>query len=150
MKKPGVMLLCVVSLFLVAGKAQALPEFKVAFEKTYVATSGSAEFKAAAKKASCNICHVKGKEKDVRNVYGAALAELIPGSAKDRKKQAKDSAQGDEEKGKALEDAEKAKILKELEAAFKKVEALPSDPTNDKSPAFGDLIKQGKLPAGER
>ena len=50
--------------------ASALPPFKKAFEDKYVTNSSSTDFQAAFKTASCNTCHVKGKEKTARNAYG--------------------------------------------------------------------------------
>lgn len=131
MKRVVVLTLCsAVALFASAQPVNALPQFKKEFNDKYVEGAGSAEFEAAVKKASCNLCHVKGKPKDVRNAYGDELAKLIPGDAKDRISEASDK------------DAEKAKVNKELAEAFKKVEAM-------KSPAgatYGELLKGHKLP----
>ncbi len=118
-----------------ASPAQALPPFKKAFDQKYVANSTDANFKAAAKAAGCNICHVKDKEKTERNEYGAALAKVTGGKVKaDLDAAATPAAK------KAIVDA----ALKNLQKAFQQVEA-------DKSaagPTFGEQIKAGKLPAG--
>ena len=45
----------------------ALPQFKKAFAEKYAAKHKSKEFQTAAKKASCNVCHVKGPKKTVQN-----------------------------------------------------------------------------------
>lgn len=116
----------------------AMPSFKKAFDEKYVDEHPNAEFKAAAKKEACNVCHVKGEKKDVRNSYGDALAELIEGSAQERVKNA----------GANKKDVE-AKLLEELKAAFEKTEAKNVDEKDASSPTFGDLIKQGKLPGAK-
>jgi hypothetical protein len=80
-------------------------------------------FAAVVDKAKCNICHV-GKVKKNRNNYGKALGELLS-----RKTDA--------------EDKEK------IQAALKKIESLHSNPKDDKSPTFIELIRSGKLPGGQ-
>jgi hypothetical protein len=120
----------------------AMTKFNKAFEAKYVKESDSDELKAAYKTAKCYTCHVKGaKDKSVRNDYGEALAELIPGDANDRLKAAQ-AAGATKEAGKELKSAEEDKILMELEDAFKKAEEIVS-PTGD---TFGERITAGKLP----
>ena len=106
--------------------AQAHPQFKKEFDKKYVkkppTTDQEKMFSEAASKAKCNTCH-KGKDKKGRNSYGEALAKLL--TKKDRKDVPKINS-----------------ALVEVEKAHSKTD----DPT---SPTFGDLIQQGKLPAGE-
>ena len=123
---------------LLVSPASALPQFKKAFEDKYVANSTSDDFKAAEKAAGCNVCHVKGaKDKKSRNAYGMALSKIVGGHAKADLDAAK--AGGD--------DAQKAKmteILKKLDEAFTKVEGQKSA----SGETYGDLIKAGKLPAG--
>ncbi|HEV2972626.1 MAG TPA: hypothetical protein VGY55_21850 [Pirellulales bacterium] len=118
--------------------ASALPPFKKAFEDKYVTNSSSEGFKDAFKAASCNTCHVKGKDKKSRNAYGAALAKITGGHAKKDLDDAKASGGDDAQKAKMAE------ILKKLDDAFAKVEGQKS-PSGD---TYGDLIKAGKLPAG--
>lgn len=110
--------------------AMALPDFKKAFEAKYVKPSKSEEFAEAFKSASCNTCHVKGEKKDVRNHYGKILAEMIPGDAGKRIKEAADK------------DAEKAKVNAEAMEAMKKAEEkeAPGGGT------YGELFKAHKLP----
>jgi len=121
-----------------AASAFALPSFKKAFEARYVKPLNNEEFTKAAKKAGCNVCHVKGEEKETRNAYGDSLAELIEGDAADRVKKA------EETNGESGKDEENAKLLEELEKAFNAAEskASPAGPT------FGELLKSGKLPIG--
>ncbi len=107
--------------------AEAIPAFKKEFDALYAKKDGTeAEqaLAAAVEKAKCNVCHVAGKEKKVRNAYGDALAELL-----DKKADEKD----------------KEKII----ASLKKVEEMKSIKDDESSPTFGELIHEGKLPAGE-
>ncbi len=116
--------------------ANALPDFKKAFEAKYVTNSSSEAFKDAFKAAGCNVCHVKGNmDKKARNAYGQALAKITGGHAKadlDSAKKTSDEARA----------AKLKEILKTLDGAFDKVEAqkAPSGQT------YGDLLKAGKLP----
>ena len=126
--------LCVV---FVSRPANALTEFKKAFEDRYSKKSDNKEFQDAVKKQSCNVCHVKGEKKDVRNAYGEELAKLVEGSAKERIDKAGDAA---------AKKAEKAKLVKEIEEAFKKVEEMKSDPEKEDSETFGQRLKSNKLP----
>jgi hypothetical protein len=107
--------------------AHAIDPFKKEFEAKYVkAEPGSPEEEAlavAVKKAKCNVCHVGVKKKD-KNAYGVALDALL-----DKKTDAKDKTK--------------------IQEALDKVAAMKSDPNNEASPTFGELISQGKLPAGE-
>lgn len=79
-------------------------------------------FKATVDKVRCNVCHV-GRTKKNRNIYGQALDKLL-----DR--------QTDKEN--------KPKIR----AALDTVANQHSNPDDPKSPTFGEIIQQGKLPAG--
>ncbi len=119
---------------LVSPAVLALPKFRQAFEKRYVDATKNAAFAELVKKEGCNVCHVKGEQKNVRNAYGKVLAGLIPGDAQERLKQAGDSKAQEEQK-----------LLKELEEAFTKAEKTPVNGTNGET--FGDRLKAGKLPA---
>ena len=106
--------------------AQAIVQFQREFTKKYVKKgsddSKEKEFESAVRKAKCNVCH-KGKKKKDLNVYGEALGELL-----DKKK----------------DKADKEKIISALVKAAK----MKSDPKDDSSKTFGELIKDGKLPGG--
>ena len=106
--------------------AYAVAPLKKLFESKYVkkdpTTDAEKTLLVAVKKAKCNVCHVGKKKKD-HNIYGKALSELL--TKKDRK---------DKEK---------------LAAALETVDAMKSNPDDASSPTFGELIAQGKLPAGE-
>ena len=105
--------------------AYAIKPFKEEFEKMYVkatpATDEEKKLAEAVDAAKCNVCHV-GENKKMRNTYGQALSKLI--TKKDGK--------------------ETEKIKKALEDVAKQ----HSDPNDDKSPTFGELISKGSLPAG--
>ena len=128
-------LLCVVSLSWLAPTAKAIAPFKKAFQEKYVNESENEDFKAAFKKASCNVCHIKGEKKDQRNKYAEELSKLIEGDANQRIMDAgKDGADARK--------AETAKILKELEKAIETVDKMESP---DGTP-YGKRIAEGKLP----
>jgi hypothetical protein len=138
MRKHCVAAICVaLGLLLIGRQANALPELKKAFYETYTKKSDDMAFKDAVKKQGCNVCHVKGKKKDERNVYGNALAELIEGSAKERIDKAGDAA---------AKTKEKAKLVQEIEDAFKKVEEQKVDPEKEDSETFGERLHANKLP----
>jgi len=109
-----------------APSAMAIGQFKDEFEGLYV-KQGSIEakdvaFAAAVRQARCNICHAGSSKKD-HNGYGQALAVLL-----DRR-----------------EDRDnKEKIREVLGQVFR----MKSNPDDDKSPTYGELIEQGKLPGG--
>lgn len=109
-----------------APTARAIPPFKKEFDAMYVKKDGTETekaFAAAAEKAKCNTCHM-GSDKKKRNIYGNALAERL-----DKK---------EDEKNK-----------EKIQMALKEVEELKSNPDDDSSPTFGELIRMGKLPGGE-
>jgi cytochrome c553 len=144
MKNRLIVVTCVAVVVSILGVSttSAMTKFNKAFEAKYVKDSDSDDLKAAYKTAKCYTCHIKGeKSKEVRNAYGDALAELIPGDVKARLKAASDAGATKEE-SKELKSAEEDKILKELEEAFDKAEEIAS-PTGD---TFGERIKAGKLP----
>jgi hypothetical protein len=120
---------------LLVSSASALPPFKKAFEQRYAGDTSSDEFKAAVKAAGCNVCHVKGSmDKKARNPYGMALAKITGGHAK----KDLDALSDDGKKAKMEE------LLKKLDEAFTTVEAQKSA----SGKTYGELIKAGKLPAG--
>jgi hypothetical protein len=112
---------------LCADTAHAIPPFKKEFDAKYVKKDSTdpveVQFAAAIEVVKCNTCH-KGKDKKMRNVYGEALAELL-----DKKADAKD--------------------VEKIQKALDEVAGKPSDPNDEKSPTFGDLIKKGELPGGK-
>jgi rhamnose utilization protein RhaD (predicted bifunctional aldolase and dehydrogenase) len=118
------------SFLIAAGSAQqalAIAQFQAAFIKEYINDHPDKEFQKFVKtKAKCHICH-QGKvtPKNVHhNAYGKHLVELL-----DAKEDKKD--------------------LEKIKKAFEKVAKMHSDPEDDKSPTYGDLIKDSKLPGGD-
>ena len=113
-------LVCVLSFG--ASRVDAYPQFMKEFVNLY-ASDPDAEYTDFVKKeAKCYVCH-QGKKKKNHNAYGDALEEYI--GKPDRK------------------DVEK------IVAALKTVAEESSDPETEGAPTFGELIAQGKLPAGE-
>lgn len=107
------------------GTAHSRPQYFKAFTSKYAKPEGAAEEKAFAaevKEAKCAICH-EGTSKKNRNAYGKELAKLfIPPNEKDPAK---------------------------IDEALDKAAQMHVDANDPKSPTFGDLIKQGKLPGGD-
>lgn len=126
MKRLALMFGC---LLLLASPAMAIGEFGKQWKEKY--TTGddvSAEFKSAAKKANCNICHVnKEDKKKVRNEYGQALHKFLKAEdfPKDYVKANPEEAQ-----------------KKIFEGFDKAAELMSKD-----GKKFGDKIKEGELPA---
>jgi hypothetical protein len=113
--------------------ALAIPPFMKEFQAKY-AKSDSADEKEKAfaavivETAKCNVCHVQGQQKKVRNAYGAALSKHLK----------KENFSTDRLK------AEPEKVTEEILAAFEAVAAEKL--AGDDSPTFGELLAQFKLP----
>lgn len=107
--------------------AHAIKPFSDEFTGKYVKPDSQEkkdqDFAKLITETKCNVCHL-GKSKKDRNPYGVELSKLL-----DRKtdKDNKDK----------------------IQSALAKVEKLPVDPKDKKSPTFGELIKEGKLPGGK-
>lgn len=119
-----------------AAQSQAMPPFFKEFQGKYVkADSADEKDKAFAvlvtQTAKCNVCHVAGQDKKARNAYGKQLSTLLK----------KENFKAERLK----EEAEKCAA--EIVAALDAVAAMKSG--DDKSPTFGELIANGKLPAGD-
>lgn len=104
-------------LFVGLNRADARPQYYREFTKKY---EDVAEKNDVKKKVKCAVCHIQGKPKKMRNVYGKALAEVVG------KKNQKDK--------------------KLIDEAFAKAEKKKSAIDGK---TFGDLLKDGKLPASE-
>ncbi len=103
--------------------AMAIKQFSDQFKELYIKNHSDKEFaEYVTKKVKCFICH-QGKKKKNHNPYGEHLADLL-----DKKKDKKD----------------KEKII----AALKKVAEMHSDPNDEKSPTYAEIILAGKLPGG--
>lgn len=105
-------------------QASAIVAFKREFQKLYIKPDADEEFAKLVKsnKTGCFVCH-QGKNRKNHNPYGDKLKELL-----DKKKDAKDT--------------------KKIIASLRKVEKMHTDPDDDKSLTYGDLIKEYKLPGG--
>ncbi len=112
--------------------AQAIPAFQKQFWSKYLGSQADPEYvELVKKKVKCNLCHDPNKRTDdgkkskkFRNSYGEELAKLL-----DRKQDKKNTE----------------KIAKALDT----VANISVDKDDPQSPTFGQLIAQGKLPAGE-
>jgi hypothetical protein len=107
-----------------APQASAIVAFKRQFQKLYVKPDTDEEFAKLVKsnKTGCYVCH-QGKNRKNHNPYGDELVKLL-----DKKKDAKDT--------------------KKIIASLRKVEEMHTDPDDEKSPTYGDLIRENKLPGG--
>jgi cytochrome c2 len=121
---------------LYVGTAQSRPQYMKAFNTMYVKSDGTPEQKALddaikglGERKGCLVCH-EGEKKSNRNAYGKELAKIL------KPADAPPEFRGETDKGK-------------IEDALKKVADIHTDPKDDKSPTYGDLIKAGKLPGGE-
>jgi hypothetical protein len=127
MRTSALIVMAVVLSCACAKQAMAIAQFQAVFLKEYINDHEDKEFAKFVKtKARCHVCH-QGKvdPKHVHhNAYGKHLVELL--DAKTDKK-----------------DVEKIK------KALAKVAEMHSDPKDDKSPTYGELIKAGKLPGGD-
>lgn len=112
---------------LLVAPAFATNEFSKEWKDHYTGEGANEEFVKSARKAGCNVCHVKGEKKTERNEYGKAISELL-------KKE-------DFTKEWVAANPEKAKEL--IVAGFKKAgEKKSSD-----GKTFADKLKAGELPA---
>jgi len=100
---------------LTARPAFAVKQFYDQFKEVYV-NDGNLDQSAVAK-AKCNICHVKGEKKKVKNEYGKLLDDLL-----DRKKDARNP--------------------EKIREALEKVAAMKSP----SGKTWGELLAAGQLP----
>ncbi len=124
-----IVLMLIVGLIATSGLARpavAIMSFHKEFIKLYLGENSDPDSDLAKlvkeKKLKCLICH-QGKKKKHHNPYGEHFEALL-----DKKKDKKDTE----------------KII----AALKKVGAMHSDPNDENSPTYDELIKAGKLPGG--
>lgn len=117
-----VMFLVLLAMLLSVRPAQAILQFQKEWVKLYVGDDKDSDFAKQVKKTGCWVCH-QGKLRKHHNPYGIHLVDLL-----DKKADMKNPE----------------KIVE----AIKKVEAMHSVAGDDKSPTYGEIIKQGKLPGG--
>ena len=123
MHKMGIMF--VFGLFVVGVQtrpALAVKQFQDQFHKLYLGEEKKSKFAKKVLETKCWVCH-QGKKKKNHNTYGIHLVKLL-----NRKKDAKNP--------------------EKIVVALKKVELLHTDPKDKKSPTYGEMIKDGKLPGG--
>ena len=103
--------------------AEAIMQFNKVFVDDYVKEHKDKEFaEYVEKKVKCFLCH-QGKKKSNHNAYGKHLVPLL-----DKK-----------------EDKEN---VEKIRAALEQVGKMHSDPKDEKSPTYAELIAAGKLPGG--
>ncbi|MEX2172568.1 MAG: hypothetical protein WD851_24825 [Pirellulales bacterium] len=113
---------CVLASCFLVGTAEAIPAFQTQFYKKYLDGNENAEYVNAVKKeAKCWLCH-QGKNRKHHNAYGIHLTDLL--TKKDIK--------------------EVEKIVKALDT----VAALRSNPDDENSKTYGEMIAAGELPGG--
>jgi hypothetical protein len=124
MRKVSVALLLALFAIGSARPAFAVLQFYQQFDKVYLAEHANEEFVKAAHdpKMRCLICH-QGKNRKNHNPYGEHLAKLL-----DRKTDLKD--------------------VDKIKESLAKVGAMHSDPKDESSPTYDDMIKAGKFPGG--
>ena len=114
-------------LIVMTGTADAIPPFVKVFQEKY---KGSDAFNEAVTSAKCNLCHVDGKGKTIRNSYGEELSKLL-----------------DHKELKPMFEAEAEKATGIVVEAMDKVAAIKKG--GDDSPSYGELIATNLLPGVE-
>lgn len=128
MRKFGLMLFVgILATCSLSKPAAAITQFHKEFVKLYVGEASDTELAKLVNdkefsKQKCLVCH-QGKKKKNRNAYGMAIGKFL-----DKKKDKKD--------------------VEKIIATLKKVSEMPSNPEDENSPTFGELIAAGKLPGG--
>jgi hypothetical protein len=124
MGKFGLTLLVAVLAWGAAKPAFALLQFYKVFDEAYLADHEDEDFVKSARdpKMRCLICH-QGKNRKNHNPYGIHLVELL-------------------DKRKDIRDIEKIK------KSLAKVGAMHSDPDDEKSPTYDELIQASTFPGG--
>jgi len=112
---------------LLAAPALATNEFAKEWKDHYAAEGAKEDFVDAARKAGCNVCHVKGEKKTERNEYGAAIKELL-----NKEDFTKDWVKANPEKAKEL-----------IVAGLKKA----GEKSSSDGKTFAAKIAAGELPA---
>ncbi len=109
-----------------AGTALARKQYSDEFSKKYATDTPSTPAQKAIheeiKAVKCGVCHMGpgGSKKKERNAYGAALQKVV---------------------------GKNEKAVEKIDAALDAVAKESSKAGDSKAPTFGDLLKDGKLPA---
>jgi hypothetical protein len=112
---------------LLAPHALATNEFSKEWKEHYLTPDAPAELTPAARRAGCNVCHIKGEKKTEHNEYGLAAKEFL-----DKDKLSKDWVKANPEKAKEL-------ILDGLKKAGEK--------SSKDGKKFAQKLADGELPA---
>ncbi len=112
---------------LLAPHALATNEFNKEWRDHYLTDEAPAAFTSAARKAGCNVCHIKGEKKTEHNEYGLAAKAFL-----DKEKLTKEFVKANPEEAKKL-------IVDGLKKAGEK--------TSKDGKKFADKLKAGELPA---
>ncbi len=123
--KRFVLFLSLLGLFV--SPALAINEFATEWKAEYITDTASDEFKMSAKKAGCNVCHVKDGKKTERNEYGKSIKEFLK-----KEDFTKDKIKADPVKAKAA-------ILDGIKKAGEK--------KSSDGKMFAEKIAAGELPA---
>ncbi|MFG0261893.1 MAG: hypothetical protein ACF788_05845 [Novipirellula sp. JB048] len=120
--------ICLGFLCLLMSPAMAISEFGKQWKKEYLGEGVDKDFVKTARRANCNVCHVKGEKKEeARNEYGKAVNEYLKS-----------------------EDFPKEYIKENPEEVMKKIVEGFRQAAKHKSvdgQTFGDKIKAKQLPA---
>jgi hypothetical protein len=112
---------------LLAPHALATNEFSKEWKDHYLTPNAPAALTPAARKAGCNVCHIKGEKKTEHNEYGMAAKEFL-----DKEKLTKEWVQANPEKAKEL-------IVEGLKKAGEK--------ESKDGKKFAQKLADGELPA---
>ncbi len=136
MKKSIVMLVVVGLVSSLSMPAFAIKQLNDKFLETYASPESkdtTDAFKALAKDAKCNVCHIQGENKKKRNPYGEAIHKAL----EEAKFPVKDFGK----------DANNPTLSAQVKDVFKKVGEMKAGKT-DKT--FMARIKAGELPGGDK
>jgi cytochrome c553 len=118
-----------------ATPAFAKKQFNDQFKKIYAGDKANEDFVKLVKEAKCNVCHVKGEKKKVRNTYGKALHEAVEKAefpVKEFKKDQEKYAEQLKEIFKKIEDSKSGDKEHETFKARMKANLLPGGDTDGK------------------
>jgi hypothetical protein len=107
-------------------------------KKHFASPAAQQEFIAAVKKAQCNTCHVKGKEKQTRNPFGTRLSELLQAQLHMDSKTITDNL-----KNTAPPDVQQ-KMLEAFYGCLDQALQMPVDSENSSSGTFGERMRTGQ------
>jgi len=112
---------------LLAPQALATNEFNKEWREHYLTAEAPATFTSSARRAGCNVCHIKGEKKTEHNEYGLAAKEFL-----DKNELTKEFVKANPEQAKKL-------IVEGLKKAAEK--------SSKDGKKFADKLKAGELPA---